>query len=199
MAEITAEMVKDLRAKTGAGIMDCKHALAETEGDLEKAVDFLRKKGLASAQKKSGRSTSEGRVTSYIHTGGKIGVMVEVNCETDFVANTDNFIEFGKNLAMHIAASNPVALQAEDVSADLLARERSVYREQAIEEGKPENMLDKIVEGRVNKFLKESCLLSQPYIRDTQKTINDLLTETIAKIGENIQIRRFARFQVGGE
>lgn len=199
MAEISAEMVKDLRAKTGAGIMDCKQALAETEGDLEKAVDFLRKKGLASAAKKSGRSTSEGRVTSYIHMGGKIGVLVEINCETDFVANTDDFIEFGKNIAMHIAAASPVAVQAEDVSPELIAREKEIYRAQVIEEGKPANMVDKIVEGKINKFLKESCLLSQPYIRDTQKSISDLLTDTIARIGENIQIRRFSRFQVGGE
>lgn len=199
MAEISAEMVKDLRAKTGAGIMDCKQALAETEGDLEKAVDFLRKKGLASAAKKSGRSTSEGRVTSYIHMGGKIGVLVEINCETDFVANTDDFIEFGKNIAMHIAAASPVAVQAEDVSPELIAREKDIYRAQVIEEGKPANMVDKIVEGKINKFLKESCLLSQPYIRDTQKSISDLLTDTIARIGENIQIRRFSRFQVGGE
>lgn len=199
MAEISAEMVKDLRAKTGAGIMDCKQALGETDGDLEKAVDFLRKKGLASAAKKSGRSTSEGRVTSYIHTGGRIGVLVEINCETDFVANTDDFIEFGKNIAMHIAAASPVALQAEDVSADLLAREREIYKAQILEEGKPANMIDKIVEGKINKFLKECCLLSQPYIRDPQKSINDILTDTIARIGENIQIRRFSRFQVGGE
>lgn len=199
MAEVTAAMVKDLRAKTGAGMMDCKQALSETDGDMEKAVDFLRKKGLASAAKKSGRSTSEGKVTSYIHTGGKIGVLVEINCETDFVANTDNFIDFCKNIAMHIAAASPVALQAEDVSPELIAREKDIYRAQILEEGKPENMVDKIVEGKINKFLKECCLLSQPYIRDTQKTISDLLTETIARIGENIQIRRFSRFQVGGE
>lgn len=199
MAEITAAMVKDLRAKTGAGMMDCKQALAETDGDMEKAVDFLRKKGLASAAKKSGRSTSEGKVTSYIHTGGKIGVLVEINCETDFVANTDDFVDFCKNIAMHIAAASPVALQAEDVSPELIAREKDIYRAQILEEGKPENMVDKIVEGKINKFLKECCLLSQPYIRDTQKTISDLLTETIARIGENIQIRRFSRFQVGGE
>jgi elongation factor Ts len=199
MAEVTAAMVKDLRAKTGAGMMDCKQALSETDGDMEKAVDFLRKKGLASAAKKSGRSTSEGKVTSYIHTGGKIGVLVEINCETDFVANTDDFVDFCKNIAMHIAAANPVALQAEDVSPELIAREKDIYRAQILEEGKPENMVDKIVEGKINKFLKECCLLSQPYIRDTQKTISDLLTETIARIGENIQIRRFSRFQVGGE
>lgn len=199
MAEVTAAMVKDLRAKTGAGMMDCKQALSETDGDMEKAVDFLRKKGLASAAKKSGRSTSEGKVTSYIHTGGKIGVLVEINCETDFVANTDDFVDFCKNIAMHIAAASPVALQAEDVSPELIAREKDIYRAQILEEGKPENMVDKIVEGKINKFLKECCLLSQPYIRDTQKTISDLLTETIARIGENIQIRRFSRFQVGGE
>lgn len=199
MATISAAMVKELREKSGAGIMDCKQALAENDGDMEKAVDFLRKKGLATAAKRAGRATSEGVVQSYIHMGGKIGVMVEVNCETDFVAKTDDFVEFARNLAMHIAATNPVGITAEDVPGSVIDRERDIYREQALEMGKPEKMIDKIVEGKLNKFFKESCLMDQPFVRDPEKTITDYLNEIIAKTGEKVTIKRFARFQVGTE
>lgn len=197
MAEITASMVKELRGRTGSGIMDCKRALADTDGDMEKALEFLRKKGLAKAQKRAGRATSEGVIYSYIHTGGKLGVLVEVNCESDFVAKTDDFLEFAKNIAMHIAAANPAGLNPEDIPEEVVNKEREIYRALAIEQGKPEKILDKIVEGQVQKFFKDSCLLSQAYIRDPKKTIADIITEAIAKIGENIQIKRFARFQLG--
>lgn len=197
MSTISAAMVKELREKSGAGIMDCKQALTENDGDMDKAVDFLRKKGLATAAKRAGRATSEGTVQSYIHMGGKIGVMVEVNCETDFVAKTDDFIEFARNLAMHIAATNPVGIKAEDVPEDVIERERSIYRDQALEMGKPEKMIDKIVDGKLNKFFKESCLMDQPFVRDPDKTITDYLNEVIAKTGEKVTIKRFARFQVG--
>ena len=197
MAEISAGMVKDLRAKTGAGIMDCKQALSECDGNAEKAVEFLRKKGLASAQKRSGRETSEGLIGSYIHMGGKIGVLVEVNCESDFVAKTEDFGEFVKNIAMHIAAANPIGLAPEDIPAEVIAKEREIYRAQALEQGKPENIVEKIVDGQIEKFYKDSCLLSQPYVRDPKTTIADLTTSVIAKIGENIKIKRFARFQLG--
>jgi len=199
MADISAAMVKALREKSGAGIMDCKEALAECDGDMEKAVDFLRKKGLATAAKRAGRATSEGTIQSYIHMGGKIGVMVEVNCETDFVAKTDDFVDFAKNLAMHIAAVNPVGITPDDVPPDVLEREKEIYRAQAIETGKPEKMLEKIVDGKMNKFFKESCLMNQAYVRDPDKTISDYLNEVIAKTGEKITIKRFARFQVGAE
>jgi elongation factor Ts len=197
MAVIDAKMVKQLRDKTGAGMMDCKAALVECDGDIEKAVDFLRKKGLATAKKRAGRDTSEGLIKSYIHMGGKIGVMVEVNCESDFVAKTDDFIDFTKNIAMHIAASSPSGITEEDISEDLIKRERQVYKEQALEMGKPENMIDKIVEGKLKKFYKESCLMNQPYVREPDKTVADLLNEVIAKIGENIKIKRFIRYQLG--
>ncbi|MBT8341291.1 MAG: translation elongation factor Ts [Desulfatitalea sp.] len=199
MAEISAAMVKALREKSGAGIMDCKEALTECDGDMEKAVDFLRKKGLATAAKRAGRATSEGTIQSYIHMGGKIGVMVEVDCETDFVAKTDDFIEFAKNLAMHIAAANPVGITPEDVPPNILEREREIFRAQAVETGKPEKMIEKIVDGKLNKFYKESCLMNQAYVRDPDKTISDYLNEVIAKTGEKIDIKRFARFQVGTE
>jgi elongation factor Ts len=199
MADISATMVKELREKTGAGIMDCKEALAECQGDMEKAIDFLRKKGLATAAKRAGRATSEGTIQSYIHMGGKIGVMVEVNCETDFVAKTDDFVEFAKNLAMHIAATNPVGIGSEDVPAAIIDREKAIYRDQALEMGKPEKMIDKIVEGKLNKFFKDSCLMNQQYVKDPDKTISDYLNEVIAKTGEKITVKRFARFQVGAE
>jgi elongation factor Ts len=199
MAEISATMVKALREKTGAGIMDCKEALAECGGDMEKAVDFLRKKGLATAAKRAGRATSEGTIQSYIHLGAKIGVMVEVDCETDFVAKTDAFIEFAKNLAMHIAATNPVAITAEGVPEAVLNREKEIYRAQALETGKPEKMIDKIIEGKINKFFKESCLMNQAYVREPDKTISDYLNEVVAKTGEKITVKKFARFQVGAE
>jgi elongation factor Ts len=199
MADISATMVKELREKTGAGIMDCKEALAECQGDMEKAVDFLRKKGLATAAKRAGRATSEGTIQSYIHMGGKIGVMVEVDCETDFVAKTDDFIEFARNLAMHVAATNPVGITSEDVPADVIDRERTIYRDQALEMGKPEKMIDKIIDGKLNKFFKDSCLMNQQYVKDPDKTVADYLNEVIAKTGEKITIKRFARFQVGAE
>jgi len=197
MTTVSAGNVKELRQKTGAGIMDCKEALLECAGDLEKAIDFLRKKGMATALKRAGRGTSEGTVQSYIHMGGKIGVMVEVNCESDFVAKNEDFIAFSKNIAMHIAATNPAGIAPEDVSEEIISREKEVYREQALEMGKPEKMIDKIVEGKLNKFYKESCLMNQPYVRDPNITITDLLNEVIAKIGENIKISRFSRFQIG--
>ena len=190
-------MVKELREKTGAGIMDCKEALKGTDGDMEKAVEFLRKKGLATAAKRAGRAMSEGTIQSYIHMGGKIGVMVEVNCESDFVAKTDDFIDFAKNIAMHIAASSPVGITEEDVPEDILNREKAIFREQVLEMGKPENIVDKIVEGKLKKFYKESCLMNQPYVRDPDITVTDLLNDVIAKIGENIKIKRFVRYQLG--
>ena len=198
MVTISAGMVKQLREKTGAGIMDCKEALTECDADMDNAVDFLRKKGLATAAKRAGREMSEGLVHSYIHMGGKIGVLVEVNCETDFVAKTDDFQELAKNISMHIAATNPLGIRSEDVPEDLINREKEIYRAQALETGKPEKVLDKIIEGKLSKFFKENCLLEQPYVRDTNLTIADLLNESIAKIGENITIRRFVRYQIGG-
>jgi len=197
MTTISAIMVKQLREKTGAGIMDCKEALSECNGDINKSVEFLRKKGLATAAKRAGRSTSEGVIQSYIHMGGKLGVMVEVNCETDFVAKTDDFKEFAKNIGMHIAAINPLGIDVSDISEDIIDKEKEIYRAQALEMGKPEKMIEKIVEGKVNKFLKDNCLLKQPYVRDPNITVGDLLNDVIAKIGENITIKRFARFQVG--
>jgi len=197
MAEISAAMVKELREKTGAGIMDCKEALGECGADLEKAVDFLRKKGLATAQKRSGRATSEGLVESYIHMGGKIGVLVEVNCETDFVAKTDDFKEFVRNIAMHIAATGPAGIAPEDVSEDVINREREIYRAQALETGKPAQVVDKIIQGKLDKFIKECCLMNQAYVKNPEMTITDYLNEVIGKTGENISIRRFARFQLG--
>jgi elongation factor Ts len=192
-------MVKELREKSGAGMMDCKAALTECDGDMEKAVDYLRKKGIATAAKRAGRATSEGTVQSYIHMGGKIGVMVEVNCETDFVAKTDDFKEFAKNIAMHVAATNPVGIVPEDVPQEVIDREREIYKAQVLEMGKPENMVEKIAEGKLNKFFKESCLMNQQYVKEPDKTIADYLNEVIAKTGEKITIKRFARFQIGAE
>jgi elongation factor Ts len=197
MAEISATLVKDLREKTGAGMMDCKKALAETNGDFEKAIDFLRQKGLAQAAKKSARAASEGAVTSYIHAGGKIGVLVEINCETDFVAKNEDFRTLTQDIAMHIAAAAPVAVRREEVPADLLAREREIYKQQAIEQGKPANIAEKMVEGRIEKYYKEACLLDQPFVKNPDVTIQQLITEKVAKIGENIVVRRFVRFQLG--
>ena len=190
-------MVKQLREKSGAGMMDCKHALVECDADIEKAVDFLRKKGLATAQKRAGRAMTEGTIQSYIHMGGKLGVLVEVNCETDFVAKNEDFIQFAKNIAMHIAATNPLGVRAEDVPEDTIQRERDICQAQALETGKPENVITKIVDGKMNKFFKENCLLNQPYVRDPDLAVEDVLSELIAKIGENITIKRFARFQTG--
>lgn len=199
MSGISAQMVKELREKSGAGMMDCKNALKECDGDLEKAVDFLRKKGIATAAKRAGRATSEGTVQSYIHMGGKIGVMVEVNCETDFVAKTDDFNEFARNIAMHVAATNPVGIVPEDVPQDVIDREREIYKAQVLEMGKPEKMVEKIAEGKMNKFFKESCLMNQQYVKEPDKTIADYLNEVIARTGEKITIKRFARFQIGAE
>ena len=194
---ITSQMVKELRDKTNAGMMDCKKALAENNGDMEKAVDYLRRKGLAVAAKRATRATSEGVIECYIHAGGKLGVMVEVGCETDFVAKTDSFIEFAKNVAMHIAAINPVSIKREDVPAELLAREKDIYVKQAQDTGKPANIVEKIVAGKIEKFYSDVCLLEQLYVKNPDLTIQDLLNELIASLGENITIKRFARFQVG--
>ncbi|MBE9582012.1 MAG: translation elongation factor Ts [Proteobacteria bacterium] len=199
MAKINTEMIKELRARTNAGILDCKEALKETDGDMEKAVDFLRKKGLATALKRAGRETSEGVVNSYIHAGGKIGVLVEVNCETDFVAKTDEFKELVKNLAMHIAATRPLGIRSEDIPEEIVKREEEIYRAQALETGKPEKIIDKIVDGKMKKFYRESCLLEQQYVKDTDLTIQDLIHEMVSKMGESISVRRFARYQLGGE
>ncbi len=197
MSTINAAMVKQLREKTGAGIMDCKEALSECNGDESKAVDFLRKKGLATAAKRAGRAMTEGVIESYIHMDSKLGVLVEVNCETDFVAKNDDFIEFAKNIAMHIAATNPVGIQPEDVQEETISKEKEIYRGQVLEMGKPEKMVDKIVEGKLKKYFKENCLLNQAYVRDPNMTIADLINEQIAKIGENITIKRFVRFKMG--
>jgi elongation factor Ts len=197
MANINAAMVKQLREKTGAGMMDCKNALSEVEGDVEKAIELLRKKGLATAQKRAGRALSEGIVQSYIHMTGKLGVLVEVNCETDFVAKNEDFQEFTKNIAMHIAATNPLGITPEDISQEIIDKEKEIYRAQALDMGKPEKVVDKIVEGKLNKFYEESCLLNQPYVRDTDISIADLINQMIAKIGENISIKRFIRYQIG--
>ncbi|MCK5783792.1 MAG: translation elongation factor Ts [Desulfobacterales bacterium] len=198
MTEISAAMVKELRGRSGAGIMDCKEALKECDADMDKASDFLRKKGLATAKKRAGREASDGVVQSYIHMGGKIGVLVEINCETDFVAKTDAFLAFSKNIAMHIAAANPLGVVPEDISTDVIEKEKEIYKAQALEMGKPEKMLDKIVDGKMNKFYKENCLMNQIYVRDTSMTISDLLTDMIGKTGEKITISRFSRYQIGG-
>ncbi|MEE8315767.1 MAG: translation elongation factor Ts [Syntrophobacteria bacterium] len=195
--QITSAMVKELREKTNAGIMDCKAALQETQGDMQKSIDYLRQKGLAVAQKRAGRIASEGMVHSYIHAGGKIGVMVEVNCETDFTARNESFGDFVKNLAMHIAATNPLAIDREGLAQEIVAREKEIYRAQALETGKPENIVDKIAEGKLNKFYQEVCLLEQAYVRDTDIAIEDLLNELRAKTGENVIVRRFIRYQLG--
>ncbi len=194
--EITAKMVKELREKTGAGMMDCKKALQEANGDSEKAIEILREKGLAKAAKKSGRIAAEGLVDAYIH-GGRIGVLVEVNSETDFVAKNDEFKKFVKDIAMQIAASNPQYIKREDIPQEVIERERQILKTQAINEGKPENIAEKMVIGRLEKFYKEVCLLEQPYIREPEISIQELLNQKIAKIGENITIRRFVRFEVG--
>ncbi|WP_319588155.1 translation elongation factor Ts [uncultured Desulfobulbus sp.] len=194
---ITSQMVKELRDKTNAGMMDCKKALTETSGDMEKAVDFLRQKGLAVAAKRAGRETREGVVEAYIHAGGKLGVMVEVGCETDFVAKTDDFKAFAKNVAMHIAAANPVAVNRDDVPPEVLQREKDIYVNQALESGKPQQIVEKMVVGKVEKYLAEICLMEQKYVKNDQLSVQDLLNELVAKMGENISIKKFARFQIG--
>lgn len=195
--KIASELVKELREQTGVGIMACKNALQEAGGDITQAVDLLRKKGIAKAQKREGRSASEGQVQAYIHMGGKIGVLVEVNCETDFSAKTEDFSNFVKNLAMHIAATNPMAIAEEGLPEDIVEREKEIYRAQTLESGKPEKVVDKIIDGKMKKFVSEVCLLKQAYVRDPDLTIEDLLNELKVKTGENIIIRRFARFQLG--
>ena len=194
---IDAKLVKTLREKTGAGMMDCKRALVETKGDLENAVDYLRKTGIAKAEKKGTRETKEGLVYSYIHAGGRLGVLVEVNCETDFVAKTDGFQELVHNLSMQIAATNPQALDRESLTEDVVAREKNIYTEQAQSSGKPADIIEKMVEGRINKFYQEVCLMEQTYIKNPDKKVKDLITESIASLGENISINRYIRFAIG--
>jgi len=195
--QITAKMVKELREKTGAGMMDCKKALAEVEGDFDKAVDILRKKGIAKAASRAGRTTGEGIIATYVHAGDKLGVMVEINCETDFVARTDKFKTFGKDIAMHIAASAPLCVEKDGVDPALLEKEKEIYREQMLKEGKPEKIVDKIVEGKLDKYYSEVVLLEQPFVKDNDKSIGELLKETIGSLGENITIKRFSRFRLG--
>ena len=194
---IDAQVVKSLRERTGAGMMDCKKALLETNGDLEKAVDHLRKSGIAKAEKKGQRSTKEGLVCSYIHQGGKLGVLLEINCETDFVAKTEGFNELAQNISMQIAATNPASISREDMDPSILDREKNIFTEQAKDSGKPENIVEKMVEGRVEKFYAESCLLEQQYIKDSDRKVSDLLTEAVSTLGENIVISRFVRFAIG--
>jgi len=195
--EISLELVKDLRQRTGAGIVDCKTALQQAGGNIEAAIDYLRKKGLATAAKKAGRIATDGLVASYIHAGGKMGVLVEINCETDFVAKTEDFQGFVKNMAMHIAAANPQFIKREDVPQEVLEKEREIYRTQALDTGKPEKVIGKIVEGKLERFFSEVCLLEQTYIKDSDLTVKEVLDGMIGKLGENIAIRRFARFQLG--
>ncbi len=197
MAEITAQMVKELREKTGAGMMDCKKALAESGGDMDTAIKHLREQGIAAASKKAGRTTSEGIIFSYIHPGDKLGVLVEINCETDFVARTDDFREFAKDVAMQIAAADPKVVEREQLDANVIEAERDVYRAQAVMEGKPEKVIEKIVDGKLDKFYSEVCLLEQPFVKDNDRTVGDLITGIIAKLGENINVRRFARYRLG--
>ncbi|MGA1846153.1 translation elongation factor Ts [Deferribacter abyssi] len=197
MAQITAAMVKELREKTGAGMMDCKKALQETNGDIEKAVEFLRKKGLADAAKKSSRIAAEGLVVSYIHGGGKIGVLVEVNCETDFVARTDEFKELCHDIAMHICASNPLYVSKDEVPQEVIEKEKEIYTAKAKEQGKPDHIIEKIVEGQIKKYLESICLLDQPFVKNPDVTVSQHIAEKIAKIGENIKVRRFVRYQLG--
>ena len=197
--EISADIVKELRVKTGAGIMDCKEALKISNANFEKAIDYLREKGLSAATKKSSRATKDGLVGSYIHMGGKVGVMIEINCETDFVAKTETFRNLSKDLAMHVAAMNPLYVKPEDVPEVVLQREKDIYRKQVIAEGKPEKIANKIVEGKLKKYYEEVCLLKQKFIKDTNQTVEDLIKASIAQTGENIIVRRFVRYQLGGD
>ena len=194
---IDARIVKDLRSRTGAGIMDCKEALLDSDGNVEKAVDFLRKKGIAKAEKKAGREADQGAVLSYIHPGNRIGVLVEVKCETDFVAKTDGFQTFVKDVAMQIAATNPLSVTRDGIDSVMVDKEKEIFTEQAKLSGKPDNVLEKIIEGRIEKFHQENCLLEQSFIKDSDKSVQDILMETIAMLGENISIARFSRFEVG--
>ena len=197
MSTISASAVKELREMSGAGMMDCKKALTEASGNLEDAIDILRKTGIAKARKKSGRSTKEGLVFPYIHPGSKLGVLLEINCETDFVANTDDFKDLCKDISMHIAASAPMAVTREEIPSDILDREKAIYADQARQSGKPENIIEKMTEGRINKFYQENVLLEQTFVKDPDKTVSDLITGTVAKLGENIIVSRFSRFQLG--
>lgn len=197
--EITSTMVKELRTKTGAGMMDCKEALASVDGDFEKAIDFLRKKGLSAATKRSSKAAKEGTIASYIHMGGRIGVMVEVNCETDFVAKTDDFQTMARDIAMHVAASNPLYVRPDEIAEDILEREKEIYRSQLREEKKPEKIWDKIIEGKLKKYYEDVCLVEQKFVKNQDLTVGTLISNMIAKTGENIIIRRFARFQLGEE
>tara|TARA_B110000003_G_C16606216_1_gene517626 strand:+ start:914 stop:1516 length:603 start_codon:yes stop_codon:yes gene_type:complete len=194
---IDAKLVKTLRDRTGAGMMDCKKALVSSNGDLDNAIDFLRKSGIAKAEKKGLRETKEGLVYSYIHSGGRLGVLVELNCETDFVANTDGFKELAHNISMQVAATNPVSLDRDSINKNIILREKDIFLEQAKKEGKPEAIIQKMVEGRINKFYQESCLMEQTYIKDPDKKVTDLLTETVSTLGENITVKRFVRFSIG--
>ena len=194
---ISAAMVKELRVKTGTGMMDCKEALVESNGDFDKAVEYLRKKGMSAATKRSSKVAKDGAIASYIHMGGKIGVMVEINCETDFVAKTDDFQTLAKDIAMHIAASNPLYLKPEDVPEDILKKEKNIYKDQALAEGKPEKILDRIISGKLKKYYEDVCLLDQKFVKDPDISVETLVNNMIAKSGENIVVKRFARFQLG--
>ena len=194
---ISASAVKELREKTGAGIMDCKRALSTNNGDVEKAITFLREKGLAAAQKKAGRVAADGLVLSYIHGGGKVGVLVEVNCETDFVAKTDGFADLVRDIALHVAALSPQYVRREDVPADIVEKEKAIYAAQARESGKPEQVIQKMIDGKLEKFFKEVCLLEQPFVKNPDQSVEKLIVESVARLGENITVRRFARFKVG--
>jgi elongation factor Ts len=197
MSDVSPNLVRELRERTGAGMMDCKKALTEVQGDLDKALVYLREKGLAAAAKRAGRTAADGVVSSYIHAGGKIGVLIEVNCETDFVARTDNFQGLVKELAMQVAAANPRYVRREDVPADVIEQERSIYAAQAANSGKPPQVIEKMVSGKVEKFFAEACLLEQPFIKDPDKPVGQLISDAVAKLGENVVVRRFARFQLG--
>ncbi len=196
---ISASTVKELRVKTGAGVMDCKKALEETDGDIDKAVEYLRKQGIASAAKRSHRETKEGLIFSYIHPGNRLGVLIEVNCETDFVARTDEFRELTKNLAMQIAAANPLSVNRENLPQDLVEKEKEIYWAQAKESGKPDNIIERIIDGKMDKFYQEVCLLEQPFIKDPEKNVGSIIVEAMAKIGENISVKRFVRYRLGDE
>ena len=197
MSAISASVVKELRDMSGAGMMDCKKALTEASGNIEQAIDILRKSGAAKARKKSGRSTKEGIILTYIHPVSKLGVLIEINCETDFVAKTDDFQNLSKDIAMHIAASAPMSISREEIPSETLEREKAIYADQAKQSGKPENIIEKMIDGRLNKFYQENVLLEQTFVKDPDKTVQDLITDTVAKLGENIIISRFSRFQLG--
>ncbi|HEX9693110.1 MAG TPA: translation elongation factor Ts [Gemmatimonadales bacterium] len=197
--KIAAKDVSALRARTGAGMMDCKKALEHTDGDLDKAIEFLRKKGMASAEKRAGRAAQEGAIGSYVHFNGRVAVLVEINCETDFVARTDDFLALAKDIALHVASAKPLAVRVEELPENVVARERDIFRAQAAESGKPEKIWDKIVDGRMKKYFSETVLLEQPYVKDDSKTVGELVQEASGRLGENIVVRRFARFEIGAE